>query len=215
MPGGGGTGEPPLEPPIGPYQQPEPDEPTQSLQPWIENDIRTPQSSNVYSFAFVPDSSKRKGTLYITYKANELHAEGVAVERGHRGKGQGSHQFKGQHGHTVGKKTNNPGPVYAYLDVPTTVYNGMMRAQSKGKFVWDKLRVRGTIHGHQYRYQLVQGSLIDQSDGRGGRLHGIYVPRRATRKGFRVRSEAAIGTGRRGFVRSALGNQEGFSTRRR
>jgi hypothetical protein len=63
-----------------------------------------------------------------------------------------------------------PGPMYFYYRVPPEVFQRFRVAASKGKFVWDKLRIRGTVSGHQYQYD----------------LKGIaeeYVPRKATRFG--------------------------------
>lgn len=204
--GGRGIGEIPPEEPIGPWEPPaEPAPADDKLAPWIENAITAPESTNVYSFAYDPNTS----TLYVTYKGVKLN-EGVKTTRGRIGRGQGKHQFKGERGATLAGRTNMPGATYAYLDVPARVFTRMKHASSKGKFVWDELRVRGTIYGHKYRYQLVQGALVTQ-----GSFHGIYVPRRATRKGFRVRTEAGMGRGRRGFAMSALPSQTGFSTRRK
>lgn len=154
----------------------------------------TPQSSNVFSFWFEPDSSKRRGTLYVCYKASKVNPRSVTFNRstGH---------LAGTPGKTLRGKSNSPGPIYSYMDVPTTIYNGMVAAASKGRFVWDKLRVRGTIYGHQYAYQLVSGA-IAPSTGAGA---GIYIPRRATRQGFRARSVAVVGQpGRRVTARSTL-----------
>ena len=188
------------QPPIGPYQ-PTPRQ-KEEWTPWTGNSELTPQSSNVFSFGYDHETS----TLYVTYKAAELH-EGV---EGHTRK-NGRRQLVGQPGHTVsGHRKNAPGPMYAYLDVPERVFLRMRLANSKGKFVWDELRQRGTVYGHQYRYVLVHGQLMHH-EGR----PAVYVPRRATRRGFRVRSEVQPGTRRRAFVHSALPAQEGFSTRRK
>jgi len=72
----------------------------------------------------------------------------------------------------AGKSDNRSGPgrLYEYRDVPVEVFDQMALAQSKGKFVWDELRVRGTIAGHQYSYDLAGVGL------------GGYVPRQAAVK---------------------------------
>lgn len=59
------------------------------------------------------------------------------------------------------------GALYDYYHVPTTVFQNFRRAASKGKFVWDKLRIRGTVSGHRFDYKLT------------GISRG-YVPRKAT-----------------------------------
>lgn len=165
-------------------------------------EILTPQSSNVFSFAYDPYTS----TLFVTYQAHALNPDSVSTGRGRQG---GRSQLRGKLGKTVGGKTGERGPMYSYLDVPARVYQRMRLASSKGKFVWDELRIRGTIYGHKYRYQLVQGQVTTQ-----GGISGVYIPRKATRQGFRTRSVADIGSGRRGFESSTLPAQRGFSTRK-
>jgi hypothetical protein len=59
------------------------------------------------------------------------------------------------------------GAFYEYYHVPTDVFLRFRKAASKGKFVWDKLRIRGTVSGHRFDYKLA------------GIAYG-YVPRKAT-----------------------------------
>lgn len=157
----------------------------------FNREILTPQSSNVFSFTYDYQSS----TLYVTYKASQLSSKHTKTVKG-RG---GLSQLSGVAGKTITGKTNARGPMYAYYDVPERVFTQMKFAHSKGKFVWDRLRVRGTIHGHKYRFGLIQGSVTIQ-DG----VIGTYIPRRATSKGFRVRSVAVVGSGKRAFQTSTL-----------
>ena len=58
------------------------------------------------------------------------------------------------------------GPTYGYKNVHPKLFQEFLAANSKGGFVWDRLRVRGTVAGSQYEYYL-------DSISRG------YVPRRA------------------------------------
>ena len=58
------------------------------------------------------------------------------------------------------------GPTYGYKNVHPRLFQEFLAANSKGGFVWDRLRVRGTVAGSQYEYYL-------DSVSRG------YVPRRA------------------------------------
>ena len=160
----------------------------------FSREILTPQSSNVFSFTYDYATS----TLFVTYKAPLLHTQNVRTGRGRLG---GRQQLRGKLGATVAGKTDERGPLYAYYDVPARVFERMKLAQSKGKFVWNELRVRGTIYGHQYRYALVQGSVTIQ-----GKVSGVYIPRKATPRGFRVRSVADLGQGRRTFQSSTLAN---------
>ncbi|MEM6798550.1 MAG: KTSC domain-containing protein, partial [Planctomycetota bacterium] len=59
------------------------------------------------------------------------------------------------------------GPLYGYSNVPPDVFLAMIDAPSKGTFIWDRIRIRGTVSGHRYDYRLVAVR------------HG-YVPRKAT-----------------------------------
>lgn len=70
----------------------------------------------------------------------------------------------------AGGKKSGPGPVYWYYGVHPDLFAKFRLAASKGKFVWDRLRVRGTVSGHQFQYALK------------GVTNG-YVPRKATRLG--------------------------------
>jgi hypothetical protein len=101
---------------------------------------------------------------------------------------------------TPGSTTRSgPGPTYAYYDVPLRKYHEFERAatsNSAGGAVWDYLRARGSVYQHQHQYRIVAGVLMQ--DG------GQYVPRKATAWGFRRRSLAAHGIGRRSAVRSQL-----------
>ena len=71
-------------------------------------------------------------------------------------------------------KQGGSGPVYRYIGTPKSVYEGMEAAPSKGGFVWDRLRVRGSKSGHQYPFSLAGTGATD------------YIPRAASlRRGFK------------------------------
>jgi hypothetical protein len=96
------------------------------------------QSSNVHSIGWVADRpGARSGTLYVRFLAQE------------------------------GSRRAGPGALYEYRGVPVNVFTSFEDASSKGEFVWDNIRVRGTVSGHRYAYELV---------GIGGRG---YIPRQA------------------------------------
>lgn len=100
------------------------------------------ESSNVYAIAFIwNNAAPTKGTLRVRF----WEKSGGAKTRG--------------------------GPVYHYLDVHPALFQDFRTAASKGKWVWDHMRIRGTVSGHRYRYMLAMLS----SSG--------YVPRQATRVG--------------------------------
>lgn len=171
--------------------------------------ILTPQSSNVYSFSYDPTTQ----TLFVTFKANNYHKG--ALEFGAARRRGGSRQLHGRAGATIkgGPRPNRAGPIYAYHRVPITIYHAMQSAASKGKFVWDALRIRGTLYGHKYRYNLVSGDQVPSG--------GTYIPRLATKKGFAERATPNFGAGRRGFTSSTLAGSkyrqtiQGASKRRR
>jgi hypothetical protein len=146
----------------------------------VEREHLTPRSSNVYSYVFERESV-RTGILYVTFKA---WSPG-------RGKSEGA------------------GPTYAYYDVPLRVYQSFQStaASSPGGAVWDYLRVRGSVHEHQYHYRIVAGTLVQGS--------GVYVPRKATRLGFKNRAVPNVGAGRRGYERNTLPEQHFLPDRAR
>ncbi|HEV3345420.1 MAG TPA: KTSC domain-containing protein [Pirellulales bacterium] len=101
--------------------------------------VPSPNSSNVHSFGYDQDS----WYLYVRF---------LAPDPGN-----------------PGKKSSNPGPLYRYAAVRPEQFLQLYKASSKGGWVWDHLRVRGTVSGHQKDYELV------------GIVAG-YVPRKATLK---------------------------------
>jgi hypothetical protein len=149
-------------------------------------------SSNVHSIGFRYENSDI-GTLLVRYLA--------VLPDGRRG---------------------GPGSLYGYYKVPSILFERFKQAASKGKFVWDNLRIRGTKSGHKFNYDL-EGVVKD------------YVPRRAQLIYFRgprggLRAQEAymprtfnVGEIRRGRlqmkqVRSQLPQQmigKSFSVRRR
>ncbi len=166
------------------------------------------QSSNVFAFQYDYQAS----TLFVTYWGHKINSGALKTVRVLRIKGRSLSrpQLRGKTGETIGRGRGGRGAKYAYFDVPVRVFERMKLAASKGKFVWDELRVRGTVYGHRYRYSLVQGQVSTQKG-----VKGVYIPRKATSQGFRSRSVADLGTGRRGFQTSTLPAQGGFSTRRK
>lgn len=163
----------------------------ESPQDFIGNMILTPQSSNVYGFNY----DERNKILYVQYNAPARpykYTEKVSSCSGET--------------YTMGHRRHVPGPIYAYgsraQGVPKHVFDEMKATTSKGEFVWQKLRICGTIHGHQYPYILIAPTMM--GDG------GVYVPRKATRFGYRVRTVPVAGLRRRGFHRS---NLPGYNSR--
>jgi hypothetical protein len=75
---------------------------------------------------------------------------------------------KSSDGHPTG-----PGPLYRYQGVTPDQFLSMLNAGSKGSWVWDNLRIRGTISGHQKDYDLV--GIMPTAEYPEG-----YIPRKAT-----------------------------------
>lgn len=91
------------------------------------------------------------------------------------------------------------GPTYAYESVHPDLFNDLKLANSKGKWVWDDLRIRGTIAGHQFSYHLIRAAQD-------------YLPRRAiVRNGQQIlrrrRRTAEPRNGERYQLTSPLGTQ--------
>lgn len=111
--------------------------------PLLTGEMISVTSSNVHSIGFdFNHSEPTNGTLKVRFLQSDRSG------RGSRG-------------------AKVPGPLYQYFDVHPFVFMTMREAASKGKFVWDKLRIRGTVSGHRFRYRLAG---ISQG----------YVPRQAS-----------------------------------
>lgn len=108
--------------------------------PVVTGQMLPVSSSNVHSIGFRLDwDAPDNSTLLIRYKDSR---------RGRGGKA---------------------GALYAYFGVHPDDFQVLQRAASKGEWVWDNLRIRGTVSGHHVPYMLKGIS----GDG--------YVPRQAVR----------------------------------
>lgn len=90
-----------------------------------------------------------------------------------------------------------PGPWYQYEDCSLAEFREMRRAASKGRWVWDNLRIRGSRTAHQKRYRLIglgQGYVPRRAGIRAGRE--AYIPRKIQGR--------QVGTGRQVTLRSPL-----------
>lgn len=147
------------------------------------NEILTPESSNVYSFAY----DEARGVLYVTYRAP---LEAVS-ER------DWTNQCTGKN-YKLQVRPFVRGPMYAYggrsRPVPKWMYEELKSTSSKGSWVWDRLRVCGSFYEHQFPVNLVSPSMEGV----------INVPRKATQRGFRVRAVPTVGKGRRSYMTSNL-----------
>lgn len=113
--------------------------------PVLTGEMRGVTSSNVFSIGFDFNFDyPLKSKLIIRYKQKDRKG----------GKG------------TVG------GSTYEYQNIHPDWFSDLVAAGSKGRWVWDQLRIRGTVAGHQYPYNLVraaQGYLPRRAIVRNGR----------------------------------------------
>jgi hypothetical protein len=103
------------------------------------------------------------GTMFEVRRSSNVHSIGFVVQSPTDREGDLFVRFLG----TAADGTRaGPGPVYQYKGVPLDLFREFLVAASAGKFVWDHLRVRGTVSGHRFPYELVG-------------IVGDYVPRQA------------------------------------
>jgi hypothetical protein len=158
-------------------------------------------SSNVYAIGYDAQTM----TMRVQYLGTAI-SHGALSGKGHRGK----KRVKGQLGKTAVGNRGGAGPTYDYSGVPPRVFERIRSAGSKGKAIWDNLRIRGTVYGHKFDYKLVAASVADvvniQTGKRMGRV--TYVPRRASGPGtFEGRTmRQGVGRAARTF-RSLLPNE--------
>lgn len=121
-------------------------------------------------YHFAPDDPILTGEM-IPVTSSNVHSIGFIWNDDNPVKGTLRVRFLGTNRSTSPQTRGGKGPVYHYLGVNPAVFMAFRLAASKGKFVWDRLRVRGTVSGHQFDYEL---AVLEKSG---------YVPRKATRKG--------------------------------
>lgn len=159
--------------------------------------IKTPESSNVYSFAYDRDN----GILYVQFRA-----DGPAI-----GKRRGINSCTGEN-YSYGVRANSPGTIYSYgsraQPVPPALYSEMRSTTSKGRFVQTRLKVCDGA-GHRYPVNVavvmtpegektpyVPRKLVGQESitihDEEGKAHATEILDR-----FRVRTVPVVGTGRR------------------
>lgn len=109
--------------------------------PIVTGEMVPAKSSNVHSFGYDIESTY----LYVRYLG----------------------YIRGAKGPDGGVLRAGPGSLYRYRDVTPEEFLTLYAANSKGHWVWDHLRIRGTWSGHQKDYELVG-------------VEGGYVPRKAT-----------------------------------
>lgn len=165
----------PREPEIGRRTEPPKAPPTHDQPEAIEETadgklvewVMVTRSSNVFAFAYEwnPRNAREPGNLLVKFLGGDS------------------------------KHRSGPGAMYRYFDVNRSVFVAFKMAASKGGFVWDELRIRGTVSGHQYSYALA-------GTGPSG-----YIPRQAV-----VAKRGRVGRG--AFVRRTFeGRQSNLQER--
>ena len=99
----------------------------------------------------------------VTVDSSNVHA--VAFELNENRPDRSAMRIQYKQNDKQGRKT--AGPTYKYHPVKPSMFRSLLRAGSKGSWIWDRLRVRGTVAGFRMPYTLV------------GIRQG-HVPRRAT-----------------------------------
>ena len=117
------------------------------------------------------DMDLLKGTMYEVRSSN-VHSIGMRTDQVGANTGTLLIRYLATQ---QGGVRSGPGSLYGYFDVPVTLFLELQHAASKGIFLWDHVRVRGTISGHRYVYEL----LGINSQYAGGTMHENYVPRQA------------------------------------
>lgn len=133
-------------------------------------------------YNFQPDDPIITGAM-IPVTSSNVHSIGFIWNHKSPMKGTLKVRFLGTNRNQSPQTRGGKGPIYHYFGVHPAIFQSFRDAASKGKFVWDRLRVRGTVSGHQYPYELTKL----QADG--------YVPRQAT-----SRDLGSNGNYREGFV---------------
>lgn len=141
----------------------------------------------------IPDTDPLLTGDMILVKSSNVHSIGYIWNGRDPQRGTLKVRFLAKH---TGAPSSGRGALYYYHDCPPQMFLAFHRAASKGKWVWDHLRIRGTVSGHQRPYELASLS----SDG--------YVPRKAVRLGDEEWYLRRTVTGQDGNTyRSRLGDQ--------
>lgn len=104
------------------------------------------------------------------------------------------------------KDKKSAGPLYFYYKVHPDVFQAFRTAASKGAFVWDRLRIRGTVTGHRYKYELrgiVNGYVPRQAKKYGQNQYFVRRQIKAQRNGEVRTFESELPDQRRGTYRPA------------
>lgn len=120
----------------------------------------------------------------IEVSSSNVHSIGYEHRLNGLGNGDLLVRFLGSAGNPwyKGKMRVGEGALYRYKDVPYRLFESFKIAASKGKWVWDELRIRGTVSGHVYDYELAglgeyQRTVPRQAGMMRGQSGEFYIPR--------------------------------------
>jgi len=138
---------------------------------WRSVDVRNGRSVNVDQ-----DNPLFTGEM-IPVTSSNVHSIGFVLDGMAQGQSSQGNLLRNQTGTLLirfledqgGGVKSGPGPLYEYQDVPASLFIEFQNAASKGTFIWDNIRVRGTVSGHKFAYDFA------------GSPNG-YIPRQAAVK---------------------------------
>ena len=115
---------------------------------------------------------------FIQVKSSNVHSFSYRHQLGHTGNGDLLVMFLGI---LPGGKRGGEGALYAYKSVPYSIFEAFKHTSSAGKFVWSELRIKGTVSGHVFDYDIeALGNLTRvprQSGFVRGRAGEYFIPR--------------------------------------
>lgn len=123
---------------------------------------RYPVTHPAITKEMVPVTSSNVHSIGYDYDSQTLYVRYLAYTPGSRGRG-------------------GPGSLYGYSAVSLHQFDALYGSPSKGVWLWDNIRIRGTWSGHRHDYRLVA-------------IRNNYVPRKAT----------YVGGGREKFVQRTV-----------
>ena len=134
--------------------------------------VKAPRSTNVYAFGY----DLTNAFLYVRFQSGGPEAGAPrGVDKSGTKRRPTANEPKGpkDQASAKGGKGGQAGPLYRYAGVTPDEFLTLLRLKDKGggrgpgKWVWDVLRIRGTVSGHRKDYALAG-------------IIGDYVPRKAT-----------------------------------
>jgi len=161
--------------------------------------VEGPQRRQVIgrNYQFEPDDPIVTGEMIDVISSN-VHSIGYDWNEAAPSQGTLKVRYLEKHGRKT--RTRAAGPLYLYHKVHPEVFMAFQQAASKGKFVWDRLRIRGTVSGTRFHYELQDTGSTN------------YIPRKAARFGrneyfIRRQFQGRQSDLRDEFVRELQGNR--------